>query len=87
MKIVDGFVLKNIADTNVVVPLGSNTVSFRSVIQLNETGAFLWKLLENDIDEEGLLTAMLKEYDIDEQTAKADIDEFLTTMRKAELLV
>ena len=87
MKIVDGFVLKNIADTNVVVPLGSNTVSFRSVIQLNETGAFLWKLLENDIDEEGLLTAMLKEYDIDEQTAKADIDEFLITMRKAELLV
>lgn len=87
MKIVDGFVLKNIADTNVVVPLGSNTVSFRSVIQLNETGAFLWRLLENDIDEAGLLTALLKEYDIDEQTAKADIDEFLATMRKAELLV
>lgn len=87
MKIVDGFVLKNIADTNVVVPLGSNTVSFRSVISLNDTGAFLWKLLEKDTTEEELLSAMLKEYDIDEQTAKSDINEFLANMKQANLLI
>ena len=31
MKIADGFALKVIADTNVVVPTGTNTVSFRSI--------------------------------------------------------
>ena len=32
MRIVDGFLLKTIADQRVVVPLGTNTVSFRSII-------------------------------------------------------
>lgn len=86
MKIVDGFVLKNIADTNVVVPLGTNTVSFRSVISLNDTGAFLWKLLEKETSEEELLEAVLKEYDIDRQTAEADIQAFLNSVREANLL-
>ncbi len=86
MKIVDGFILKNIADTFVVVPLGTNTVSFRSIISLNESGAFLWSQLENEITEEQLLQAMLKEYDIDEATAKADIDAFIKKLTEAGLL-
>lgn len=86
MKIVDGFILKNIADTFVVVPLGTNTVSFRSIISLNESGAFLWSQLETEKTEQELLEAMLKEYDIDEQTARADIAEFIEKLKKAELL-
>lgn len=86
MKIVEGFVLKNIADTFVVVPLGTNTVSFRSIISLNESGAFLWSQLEKDITEEQLLEAMLKEYDIDEATAKADITDFISRLNEAGLL-
>ena len=86
MKIVEGFILKNIADTYVVVPLGTNTVSFRSIISLNESGAFLWSQLENDITEEQLLDAMLKEYDIDEATAKADITAFIGKLNEAGLL-
>lgn len=86
MKIVEGFILKNIADTFVVVPLGTNTVSFRSIISLNETGAFLWSQLENEITKEQLLEAMLKEYDIDEATATADIEAFVEKLTEAGLL-
>lgn len=87
MKIVDGFVLKKIADTNVVVPLGTNTVSFRSMVSLNDTGAFLWKLLEKETTEEDLLSALLEEYNVDRQTAETDIKAFLNSMRDANLLV
>ncbi len=87
MKLVEGFVLKNIADTFVVVPLGTNTVSFRSIISLNESGAFLWSQLETEKTEDELLSAMLKEYDIDEATAKEDIAAFIDNLKKAELLV
>ena len=87
MKIAEGFVLKNIAGTNVVVPLGTNTVSFKAIITLNETGAFLWQNLEKDTTEEELLKAMLSEYAIDEDTAKADIAEFIDNLKKANLLV
>lgn len=86
MKIAEGFVLKNIAGTNVVVPVGTNTVSFKAVITLNETGAFLWQQLENDITEDDLLKAMLSEYAVDEATAKADIAEFIENLKKANLL-
>ena len=86
MKIKNDFVLKTIAGTNVVVPLGSNTVSFRAIITLNESGAFLWQSLENDITKEQLLELMLKEYDIDHDTALLDIEEFLNKLREAELL-
>ncbi|MBO5911956.1 MAG: PqqD family protein [Clostridia bacterium] len=86
MKISEGFVLKNIAGTNVVVPLGENTVSFKAIITLNETGAFLWQQLESEKTPEELLKAMLSEYAVDEATAKADISEFIENLKKANLL-
>ncbi len=86
MKLVDGFVLKNIADTYVVVPLGTNTVSFRSIISLNESGAFLWSQLETEKTEDELLASMLKEYDIDEKTAREDIAAFIEKLKASGLL-
>lgn len=87
MKIVDGFILKNIADTNVVVPVGDKSISFNSIISLNDSGAFLWNLLTEETDEDSLVKALTTEYDIDEATARADIREFVETMRKANLIV
>lgn len=86
MKILEGFVLKNIAGANVVVPVGSNTVSFKAVITLNDSGAFLWQQLINDKTEDELVTAMLKEYDVDEATAKTDVKEFIGKLTEAGLL-
>ncbi len=87
MKIAEGFLLKSIAGTNIIVPTGSNTVSFGNVITLNETGVFLWKQLENDTTEENLVNSMLKEYDIDKATAKADVSDFVGRLKEAGLLV
>lgn len=87
MKIAEGFLLKSIAGANVVVPTGSNTVSFGNVITLNETGVFLFELLEKDTTEENLVASMLKEFDIDETTAKADVAEFVGKLKEAGLLV
>ena len=87
MKIAEGFLLKSIAGTNVVVPTGSNTVSFDNIISLNETGVFLWEILENDTTEENLVNSMLEEFDIDEATAKADVAEFVGKLKEAGLLV
>lgn len=87
MKIAEGFSLKTIADNNIVVPVGSNTVSFKAIITLNESGAFLWRELETEKDEEQLVKAMLEEYDIDEATVRNDVSEFIENMRAANLLV
>ncbi len=86
MKIKDGFVLKSIAGTNVVVPTGSNTVSFGSIISLNESGVFLWEQLLNDTTQDALISSLLKEYDIDKATAETDVKEFIEKLSKAGLL-
>ena len=87
MKIKDGFVLRKVADTFVAVATGEEAVNFNAMVTTNETGAFLWEKLKNDTTEEALLAAILAEYDVDEETAKADISEFLETLKEGKLLV
>ena len=53
---------------------------------LNETGAFLWDELSTDTDETKLLARLTEEYDIDPDTAKSDIDNFIKKLRAANLL-
>lgn len=86
MKIKDGFLLRQIAGGTVVVPVGKASVDFNGMITLNETGAFLWKLLENDISEEELLQRLTAEYDISEDIAKADINAFIGKLKDAGLI-
>lgn len=86
MKIKDGFVLNTIADSYVVVPVHDTLSEFSSIIKLSETGAFLWRCLENDTDEEKLLSALTDEYDVSEDRAKEDIRNFITKLKEANLL-
>lgn len=85
MKIKDGFILREVADSYLVVAVGEAVKHFSGVINLNETGAFLWRLLEKGADEEQLKKELLAEYDVDEQTAEKDIRTFVEKLEKANL--
>ncbi|MBQ8539467.1 MAG: PqqD family protein [Ruminococcus sp.] len=87
MKIKDGFVLKAIAGSYMVVPLGSQVSQFGSIIKLTETGAFLWDKLSENVEKSELVTALTNEYDVDEARASADIDKFIEKLKIADLLV
>ncbi len=86
MKIKEGFVLKTVGDNYIVVPVGAQTVDFRCMITLNETGAFLWKALENEHSEEQLVDALLAEYDVTAALAKNDVAAFIVKLRENGLL-
>ena len=86
MKIKDGFVLKELAGSFMVVPLGSQVINFSSIIKLSESGAFLWRLLSEDKTVDDLTCAMLSEYEVDEERAKADIEKFMKKLEDADLL-
>ncbi len=82
MKINNNFILKEIAGSYMVVPVGNELIDLNAMITLNESGAFLWKLLLNDSTEYELVTAILKEYNTDINTATEDIREFVENLRK-----
>lgn len=81
MKINDQFVLREISGSFIVVPTGDRLVDLNGMITLNETGAFLWNLLLADTTKETLADAMTKEFDIDGETAEADIQEFIESLK------
>lgn len=87
MKVKEGYLLRELADTFVVVPTGKATLDFSGVITLNGPGAFLWKLLSEEKTEGELLKAITEEYEVEVETAKVDIVEFIEKLKAADLLV
>lgn len=86
MKIKPGYLLREVAGSIVAVPLGNDSVNFNGMITLSETGALLWRKLENGATENELVAAMLEEYDIDDATARRDIKAFTDKLLKANIL-
>lgn len=76
MKLKDGFVLRQVAGQAVVLPSG-DTLDLNMMISLNDTGAFLWERLQQETDEQALVDALLREYDVDAQTAHKAVTAFL----------
>lgn len=77
MKIKEGYLLRQVAGSNIIVAVGDEAVNFDGIKTLNETGAFLWKQLEVETNEENVVKALMDEYEVDEETAKADVSEFV----------
>ena len=86
MKIKKNFVLREVAGTFLVVAVGDAVKDFNAIINLNETGAFLWKALEKGVTEDELVSLITKEYDIDETTARRDAKAFTQRLKEANLL-
>lgn len=83
MKIKNRFISRQVAGNNVVVATGAQSKLFNGVIKLNESGLILWNKLVDGADREVLVKAILDEYDIDEPTAKADVEKFLGVLNDA----
>ena len=86
MKIKEGFVLREVAGSYVVVAVGKAVKTFNGIINLNDTGALLWKQLEKGSDLDGLKLALLAEYDVDEEVAERDAKKFLDKVAEAGLV-
>ncbi len=87
MKIKDGFVIEKVGDGYLAVAVGERAEEFSGLVRMNSTGAFLWKLIEErDLSSEELLDALLREYDVDKETASADIARFERQLSEGGIL-
>lgn len=83
MKIKEGFALRQVAGTWVVLPLTDATVDFNGMLTLNDSGLILFKMLENDTTREEMAASLTSEYDVDYNDALADVDAFVEKLKKA----
>lgn len=86
MKIKGEFVLREIAGDTILVPVGQTALKMNGMITLDPVAAVIWKALEEEQSREAILEQILDQFEVTEETAGKDLDEFLTQMKNADLL-
>lgn len=87
MKLKYDFAVREVVGEYVMVPLGAGALAFSGMISTTQTGATLAEALKKEMTRQELLQLILDEYEIDEVTAAADLDEFLNQLKQLNLLI
>ena len=82
MKLKEEFLLRQVADTWVVVPVGQGMLDFNGIINLNEAGVLLWQKLEKGADLDELTSVLTAEYNVSAEEARADAQAFCQKLVK-----
>jgi hypothetical protein len=86
MRRTDGFVTRQIDDMYLLVPIGQRVMDFNGLVELNESGAFIWGQMEGGQPAEALAQALADEFDVSLSQAQADVDAFLAKMARLGLV-
>ncbi len=87
MKLSENYILKNIAGTAVVVPVGDAVKDIKGMITLNGPAEIIWKGLQENKSIDDIANEIKSEYDADEDVIRADIDAFLLKLKAYKILV
>jgi methyltransferase-like protein len=79
MKIKKGYILRVVAKQNVVLP-ATGDLDLDRMLTLNATGKYLWERLEQEATKEDLVRAMLEHYEIEEDTARTCVENFVKNL-------
>ena len=64
----------------VLVPVANNIADMNSVYTLNESGAFIWELIDGKRNIGEIINTLTEEYDIDHASAAKDVFSFIEDM-------
>ena len=88
MQIKKDFTIQKVGSSYVAVAVGESSKTFHGMIRLNETGAFLWKLMaEKNCSEDELVDAILAEYEVDRETVVADVRRIVENLAENQIFI
>lgn len=87
MKIAKEFVLRTIADENILIPVGETSKEFSGMINLTSVGAFIWKAIESTDSLQDLVDRIIEEFEVERSVAEVDTKEFITELVSRGLVV
>ena len=78
------FVLRKVCDgINVVLPTGVNVKDFGGALDLNDTAALIYEQLQAGKTVEETAAALVAKYEVSPETALADVQETIESLREA----
>lgn len=86
MKLRGEFVIRQVMDSIVAIPVGSTALQLNGMILLNDVSNVIWQCLEKQTDVAAIVAAVTGEFNVTAAVAEADILEFLDSLRNAQLL-
>lgn len=86
MKLNGTFTLREVAGEILVIPVGKTALTLNGMIILNPVSKVIWECLEMGAEREQMLAAVTDAFEVSDEDAAADLDEFLNELRKQELL-
>ena len=87
MKTKIGFNLRQICGENVIIAVGVENIDFSNIISMKESSAYLWKNIQDkEFSEVELVKLLTEEYDVDEITAKSDVDSLVKSWLNAGII-
>jgi hypothetical protein len=79
-------VTRRVGDESVIVPVRSHVADLDAVITLNPVGARIWELLDGRRNLEAIAGTICEEYEVELETARADVDEFIRGLEETKLV-
>ena len=86
MEIKKQLITRNIAGDTILVPVGKTVYEDNGLFVLSELGGFIWERIPAAKSKEDILRAILEEYDVSEDEAGRDLDEFLEKLTEMGIL-
>ncbi len=86
MKIKDGFIMKDVAGSKVVLPLGERQTEIRGIITFNDIGAEVFNMLDGTNSVEEIIAKIVNDYDAPYETVKSDVEKLIEKMRQNGLV-
>lgn len=86
MKTNKGVIYRNIAGEHVLIPVGSIAMDQNGMFVMTELGAQIWQMVDGGATKEEIITALLKEYEVEESRLRADVEDFLQRMIDKNLI-
>lgn len=82
MKLKSNYVLRQVADIWVVLPLAEENLNLHGMLTLNNAGSLLWKALERGCGRQELVEELTAKYEVSHEQSAMDVDEFLQKLRE-----
>jgi hypothetical protein len=79
-------VARKVGDESVIVPVRSHVADLDAVVTLNPVGARIWELLDGHRDLAAIAGTICEEFEVEPETAWADVDEFLRSLEETKLV-
>jgi hypothetical protein len=80
------YIHRKVAENDVLISVGANVANFNGYITLNPSASFLWDALKTPKTTEELVRILTEEFDVTEEIAISDIDNFLEMLQRNSMV-